>query len=116
MNHLRLIRLVVLKRPDFQSRKYGMPNENESRKAENGIEKHWHMSPLNLLVRLRCRCRLTDKLSVLSEPRHARRSRSYYLVAETSSVSSVFIARGYLSSNVQDRHPFHHLPLDAGVA
>jgi len=57
---------------------------------------------------------LTDKLSVLSEPRHARRIRSYYLVAETSSVSSVFIARGYLRSNVQDQHPFHHLPQARG--
>ena len=33
-----------------------------------------------------------------------------YLNAETSSVSSVFIARGYLRSNAQNRHPFHHLP------
>jgi len=30
--------------------------------------------------------------------------------AETSSVSSVFIAQGYLRSNAQNRHPFHHLP------
>jgi len=33
-----------------------------------------------------------------------------YLVAETSSVSSVFIAWGYLKSNAENRHPFHHLP------
>ena len=33
-----------------------------------------------------------------------------YLHAETSNVSSVFIARGYLRSNAQNRHPFHHLP------
>jgi len=37
----------------------------------------------------------------------------YYLDAETSSVSSVFIARGYLWSNAQNRHPFHQLPLRA---
>jgi len=30
--------------------------------------------------------------------------------AETSSVSNVFIARCYLRSNAQNRHPFHHLP------
>jgi len=35
-----------------------------------------------------------------------------YLDAETNSVSSVFIARGYLRSNAQNRHPFHHLPRD----
>jgi len=29
---------------------------------------------------------------------------------EQSSVSSVFIAWGYLRSNAQNRHPFHHLP------
>jgi len=33
-----------------------------------------------------------------------------YLVAETSSFSSVFIARGYLRSNAQNRHPVYHLP------
>jgi len=33
-----------------------------------------------------------------------------YLVAERSSVSSVFIGRGCLRSNAQNRHPFHHLP------
>ena len=48
---------------------------------------------------LRGRCRLTDKLSVLSEPRHARWICSYYLDAETS---SVFIARGYLRSNAKN--------------
>jgi len=32
-----------------------------------------------------------------------------YLVAETSSISSVFIARGYLRSNAQNRDPFNHL-------
>jgi len=37
--------------------------------------------------------------------------RSCYLDAETSSVSSVFIARGYLRPNTQNRHPFHLLPL-----
>jgi len=42
-------------------------------------------------VRLRGRCHLTDKLSVLSEPLHARQIGSYYLDAETSSVSKVFI-------------------------
>jgi len=64
-------------------------------------------------VRLRGRCRLTDKLSVSSKSLHARRVGSYYLDvdAETSSVSSVFIARGYLRSNAQNRHPFHHPPL-----
>jgi len=31
---------------------------------------------------------------------------------ETSSVSSVFITRGYLKPNAQNRHPFHHLPLE----
>jgi len=36
----------------------------------------------------------------------ARRIRSYYLDAETSSVS---MALGYLRSNAQNRHPFHHL-------
>ena len=34
---------------------------------------------LNLSVRLRSRCPLTDKLRILPEPRHARRIRSYYL-------------------------------------
>jgi len=35
----------------------------------------------------------------------------YYLLdAETSNVSSVFIARGYLRSNAKNRHPFNHLP------
>jgi len=33
-----------------------------------------------------------------------------YPVTETSSVSNVFIARGYLRSNAQNRHPFDHLP------
>ena len=66
--------------------------------------------PWNMSVRLRGRCRLTDKLSVSSEPIHARRIGSYYINAETSSVFSVFIARGYLRSNAQNRHPFHHLP------
>ena len=37
-----------------------------------------------------------------------------YLVAETSSVSSVFIAQNYLRSNAQNRHPFHHLPFRSG--
>jgi len=60
-------------------------------------------------VTLRGRCRLSDKLSVLSDPRHARRICSYYFDAETSSVSSVFIARGCLRSNVKNRHPFNHL-------
>ena len=65
---------------------------------------------LNISVRLWSRCRMTDKLSVLSEPRHARRIRSYYIAAETRSVSSVFITRSYLRWNAQNRHPFHHLP------
>jgi len=60
-------------------------------------------------VRLRGRCRQVDKLSVLSEPRHARRIRSHYLDAETSNVSSVLNARGYRRSNVQNRHPFYHM-------
>ena len=30
-----------------------------------------------------------------------------------SSVSSVFIAQGYLRSNAQSRHPFHHLPCES---
>ena len=34
-----------------------------------------------------------------------------YLVTETSSVSSLLIARGYLRSNAQNRHPFYHLPV-----
>ena len=34
-----------------------------------------------------------------------------YLVAQTSSVSSVLIAQGYLRSNAQNRPPFHHLPV-----
>ena len=67
--------------------------------------------PWNRSVRQRGRCRLADKLSVLSEPLHARRIGSYYLDAATSSVSSVSVARGYLRSNAQNRHPFHHLPL-----
>jgi len=33
-----------------------------------------------------------------------------YLDAEMSSVSSVFIPRGYLRSNAQNQQPFHHLP------
>ena len=36
----------------------------------------------------------------------------FHLVAETRSVSSVFIAQGYQRSNVQNRHPFYHLPYD----
>ena len=71
--------------------------------------------PWNMSVRLRGRCRPTDQLSVLSEPRHARRIGCYYLVAETSSVSSVFIARGYLGSNALNRHPFRHLPKTSEV-
>jgi len=51
------------------------------------------------VCKARDRCRRTDKLSVLSEPLHTRRIGSYYLDPETSSVSSVFIARGYLRSN-----------------
>jgi len=39
------------------------------------------------------------------------RQGSYYLDAETSNVSSVFIAPGYLRSNAQNLYPFHHLPL-----
>ena len=35
---------------------------------------------------------------------------STYLVAKMSNVSSVFIAQRYLRSNVQNRHPFYHLP------
>jgi len=67
-----------------------------------------------MLVRLRGRCRLTDKFSVLSEPLHARRIGfgSYNLDAETSSVSSVFVVRGYLRPNAQNQHPFHHLPFE----
>jgi len=61
-------------------------------------------------VRLQGRCQLTDKLSVLPKPLHAREIGTYYLDAETSSVSSVLIARGYHRSNVRNRHPFHHLP------
>jgi len=34
-----------------------------------------------------------------------------YLVTETSSVSNIFITRGYLRSNAQNRHPFYHLPM-----
>ena len=34
-----------------------------------------------------------------------------YLVADMSSVSSIFIAQGYLRSNVQNRHPFYRLPV-----
>jgi len=64
----------------------------------------------NMSVTLRCRCWLIDKLSALSELRHVRRIRNYYLDAETSNGSSVFIARGYLRSNTQNRHPFHDLP------
>jgi len=64
-------------------------------------------------VTLRGGCRLTDKLSVLSEPRHVRQNRNYCLDAETSGVSGVFIARGYLRSNAQNRHPFHHLPCES---
>jgi len=58
--------------------------------------------PLNISVRLQGRFCLTDKSSVLSEPRHARRIRSNYLDSETSSVSSVYIARGYLRSSVKN--------------
>jgi len=60
-------------------------------------------------VTLRGCCRLTDKLSILSEPRHVRRIHNY-IDAEMSSVSSVFIMRAYLRSNAQNWHPFHHLP------
>jgi len=35
MNHIYLVRLVVLKRPGFQSQKYGMPNYRG--KAESQI-------------------------------------------------------------------------------
>jgi len=66
--------------------------------------------PWNMSVRLRGRCWLADKFGLLSEQIDSRRSGSYYLDAETSSVSSIFIARGYLRSNAQNRHPFHHLP------
>ena len=72
--------------------------------------------PLNISARLRGCCRLTDKPSVLFELRHAMQNRSYYLDAETSSVSSVFIARGYLRSNAQTRYPFFHLPFFNHVA
>jgi len=34
-----------------------------------------------------------------------------HLVVEMSSVSSVFITWGYLRSNAQSLHPFHHLPI-----
>ena len=34
----------------------------------------------------------------------------------TQNVSSVFIMRGYLRSNAQNRHPFHHLPRKARAA
>jgi len=66
--------------------------------------------PSNVSVRLRGRCLLGGKLSVLSEPRYAKRIRTHCVDAETSSLSSVFIARGYLSSNVKNQHPFNHLP------
>ena len=66
--------------------------------------------PWNMSATLRGHYRLVDKLSVLSEQRHVRRIRNYFLDAETGSVSSVFITRGYLRSNAQNRHPFHHLP------
>ena len=66
--------------------------------------------PWNMSFRLRGHCRPSDKLSVLSEPLHARWIGNYYLDAETSSVTSVFIVWGYLKSNAQNRHPFHHLP------
>jgi len=59
--------------------------------------------PWNTSVSIRGRCRPTDKLSVLSEPCHARRICSYYLDAETSSISSVFVARGYLRAVVPNR-------------
>ena len=39
-----------------------------------------------------------------------------YLVAETSSVSSVVIAPGYLRSNAQNRHPLCHLPCQTEFA
>ena len=84
--------------------------QNKTPKAERRTEKHWHTIPLNISIRLRGPCRLTDKLSVLSEPRHVTPIGSHYLVAETSSVSSVFIKRGYLRSNAQNRHPFIYLP------
>ena len=84
--------------------------QNKTPKAERRTEKHWHTILLNISIRLRGPCRLTDKLSVLSEPRHVTPFGSHYLVAETSSVSSVFITRGYLRSNAQNRHPFIYLP------
>jgi len=59
---------------------------------------------------IRGRFRLTDKLSVLYKPRRAKKIRGYHIDAETSSVSSGFITRGYLQSNAQNRHPFCHLP------
>jgi len=54
--------------------------------------------PWNMSVRLRGRCRQSDKLSGLSKPLHARRISSCCLDAKTSSVSSGFITRGYLWS------------------
>jgi len=43
MNHICLIRLVVLKRPGFQSRKYGMPTVGEITGFLVGerVEFHW---------------------------------------------------------------------------
>ena len=86
-----------------------LPKRNSQRWEPN--LKALAYEPWNMSVRLRGRCRLTDKLSVLSKPLHARRIGNCYLDAETSSVSSIFIARGYLRSNAQNWHPFHHLPL-----
>jgi len=75
-----------------------LPKRNSQSLEPN--RKALEYEPWNMSVGLRGRCRLTDKLSVLSESCHARRI-GYYLNAETSSVSSVFIARGYLRSNAQ---------------
>ena len=82
-----------------------LPQRNSQSREPN--RKALAYEPWNISVTRRGRCRLADKLSVLSEPRHARRIRNYYRDAETS---SVFIARGYLRSNAQNRHRFHHLP------
>ena len=83
--------------------------QNETPKVESRTEKHWHTSPKTRLLRYEV---VADSMlnSVLCAPRHNRLIGNYYLVAETSSVSSVFVARGYLRSNAQNQHPFHHLP------
>jgi len=62
-------------------------------------------------VRLRGRCRLTDKLAFYPSRVMSGGSVITAFDVETSSFSSVFIARSYLRSNAQNRHPFHHLPL-----